>query len=151
MDGDFLVLTISASLIASFGLLADGAAVVIGAMVIAPWILPLRSMAFGMLHDPALVCRSLLTLTAGFAITVVLSALVGAEVAARTSPNLLDLGIALVAGAAAVYAKIRSRAVSSLVVTQPLLRRRLWRSQMGLVCLIFTALYCFHSAIVFCG
>jgi uncharacterized membrane protein len=36
LDGDFLVLTISASLIASFGLLADSAAVVIGAMVIAP-------------------------------------------------------------------------------------------------------------------
>jgi uncharacterized membrane protein len=118
LDGDFLVLTISASLMASFGLLVDSAVVLIGAMVIAPWILPLRLMAFGMLHDPALVGRSLLTLTAGFAITVVLSALVGsgvgmqafgADVAARTSPNLLDLGIALVAGAAAVYAKIQSR------------------------------------------
>ena len=182
LDADFLVLTLSASLIASFGLLADSAGVVIGAMVIAPWILPLRSMSFEMLHDPALVGRSLLTLAAGFAITVSLSALVGAgvgmpvlgaEVAARTSPNLLDLGIALVAGAAAVYAKIRSRAVSSLVgtaiavalvppvcvlglllsagewqaargagllvVTQPQLRRRLWRSQMGLVSLLFTA------------
>lgn len=42
LDGDFLVLTISASLIASFDLLADSAAVLIGAMVIAPWILPLR-------------------------------------------------------------------------------------------------------------
>ena len=120
LDADFLVLTLSASLIVSFGLLADSAGVVIGAMVIAPWILPLRSMSFGMLHDPSLVGRSLLTLAAGFAITVSLSALVGAgvgmpvfgaEVAARTSPNLLDLGIALVAGAAAVYAKIRSRAV----------------------------------------
>ena len=126
LDADFLVLTLAASLIASFGLLADSAGVVIGAMVIAPWILPLRSMSFEMLHDPALVGRSLLTLAAGFAITVSLSALVGAgvgmpvlgaEVAARTSPNLLDLGIALVAGAAAVYAKIRSRAVSSLVGT----------------------------------
>jgi len=198
LDADFLVLTLSASLIASFGLLANSAGVVIGAMVIAPWILPLRSMAFGMLHDPALVGRSLLTLAAGFAIAVSLSVLVGAgvgmpvfgaEVAARTSPNLLDLGIALVAGAAAVYAKIRSRAVSSLVgtaiavalvppvcvlglllsagewqaargagllfvtnllgilsgallllvATQPQLRRRLWRSQMGLVSLLFTA------------
>ena len=198
LDADFLVLTLSASLIVSFGLLADSAGVVIGAMVIAPWILPLRSMSFGMLHDPSLVGRSLLTLAAGFAITVSLSALVGAgvgmpvfgaEVAARTSPNLLDLGIALVAGAAAVYAKIRSRAVSSLVgtaiavalvppvcvlglllsagewqaargagllfvtnllgilsgallllvATQPQLRRRLWRSQMGLVSLLFTA------------
>ena len=49
LDADFLVLTLAASLIASFGLLADSAGVVIGAMVIAPWILPLRSMSFGML------------------------------------------------------------------------------------------------------
>jgi uncharacterized membrane protein len=107
LDSDFLVLTLSASLIASFGLLADSAGVVIGAMVIAPWILPLRSMAFGMLHDPTLVGRSLLTLAAGFAITVSLSALVGAgvgmptfgaDVSARTSPNLLDLGTVIALG-----------------------------------------------------
>ena len=64
--------------------------------MIAPWILPLRSMAFGMLHDLALVGRSLLTLAAASANTVSLSALVGAgvgmpafdaEVAARTFPT----------------------------------------------------------------
>ena len=41
----------------------------------------------------------------------------GSEVAARTSPNLLDLGIALVAGGLATYAKLRSDAVSSLAGT----------------------------------
>ncbi len=200
LDSDFLVLTVAASLIASLGLLADSAAVVIGAMVIAPWILPLRAAAFGMLQGRlALVGTAMATLSAGIALTVLLSSLVGAgvgmpllgqEVTARTSPNLLDLGIALVAGAAAIYAKVRSRAVSSLVgtaiavalvppmcalgllasagqwqsargagllfatnllgilsgalmmlaVSQPLLRRRLWRSRMGLVSLVFTAL-----------
>ncbi|MEX0588457.1 MAG: DUF389 domain-containing protein, partial [Cyanobium sp.] len=49
-DSDFLVLTLASASIASLGLLANSAAVVIGAMVIAPWILPLRSMAFGMLQ-----------------------------------------------------------------------------------------------------
>ncbi len=200
LDADFLVLTLAAGLIASLGLLADSAAVVIGAMVIAPWILPLRAMAFGMLRGRlALVGTALITLGIGIGLTALLSTVVGAgvgmpvlgqEVAARTSPNLLDLGIALVAGAAAIYAKVRSRAVSSLVgtaiavalvppvcvlgllasagqwqgargagllfatnllgilsgalvmlaVTQPLLGRRLWRSRMGLVSLMFTAL-----------
>ena len=199
LDADFLVLTLAAGLIASLGLLADSAAVVIGAMVIAPWILPLRAAAFGMLRGRlGLVGTAMATLGAGIALTVLLSTLVGAgvgmpllgqEVAARTSPNLLDLGIALVAGAAAIYAKVRSRAVSSLVgtaiavalvppvcvlgllasdgqwtsargagllfanllgilsgalvmlaVSQPLLRRRLWHSRMGLVSLGFTAL-----------
>lgn len=200
LDGDFLVLTLAAALIASLGLLANSAAVVIGAMVIAPWILPLRAMAFWMLQGQlALAGKALLTLSIGIGLTALLSAMVGLgvgmpllghEVTARTSPNLLDLGIALVAGAAAIYAKVRSRAVSSLVgtaiavalvppvcvlgllvsagewegargagllfatnllgilngalmmlaVSQPQLRRRLWRSRMGWVSLLFTAL-----------
>ena len=41
----------------------------------------------------------------------------GTEVVARTSPNLLDLGIALVAGGLATYAKLRSDAVSALAGT----------------------------------
>ena len=200
LDADFLVLTLAAALIASLGLLADSAAVVIGAMVIAPWILPLRALAFGMLRGRlTLVGTALVTLGVGIGLTALLSTVVGRgvgmpvlgqEVAARTSPNLLDLGIALVAGAAAIYAKVRSRAVSSLVgtaiavalvppvcvlgllasagqwpgargagllfatnllgilsgalvmlaVTQPQLGRRLWRSRMGLVSLMFTGL-----------
>jgi uncharacterized membrane protein len=38
----------------------------------------------------------------------------GSEVMARTSPNLLDLGVALVAGAVAMYAKLRKDAISAL-------------------------------------
>ena len=70
--------------------------------------------------------RSLVTLAAGVLLTTALSAALGwlvglpqfgSEVAARTSPNLLDLGIALVAGGLATYAKLRSDAVSSLAGT----------------------------------
>jgi hypothetical protein len=41
----------------------------------------------------------------------------GSEVNSRTTPNLLDLGIALVAGSLASYAKVRNKAVSSLAGT----------------------------------
>lgn len=41
----------------------------------------------------------------------------GSEVLTRTTPSLLDLGIALVAGGLATYAKLRSDAVSSLAGT----------------------------------
>jgi uncharacterized membrane protein len=41
----------------------------------------------------------------------------GSEVLSRTTPNLLDLAIALVAGAIAIYGKVHSRAVSSLAGT----------------------------------
>ena len=127
LDEVFIVLSIGAGLIATLGLLADSPAVVIGAMVVAPWIMPLRAAAFAVLFgDIPLLTRSLRTLMVGVLATTVLSILLGklaglpqfgSEVAARTSPNLLDLGIALVAGGLATYAKLRSDAVSSLAGT----------------------------------
>ena len=42
LSESFIVLTIGAGLIATLGLLSNNSAVVIGAMVVAPWILPLR-------------------------------------------------------------------------------------------------------------
>ena len=123
-DQPFVVLTLASGAIATLGLLADSSAVVIGAMLIAPWMLPLRAAAFGILQGRLLlVGRALLTLLIGIAITVVLSVLLGAsvglpimgsEVEARTQPNLLDLGVALVAGAIAAYASVSSKALSSL-------------------------------------
>ncbi|MFL0755749.1 MAG: DUF389 domain-containing protein, partial [Prochlorococcus sp.] len=41
LDEVFVILTIGAGMIATLGLQANSAAVVIGAMVVAPWILPL--------------------------------------------------------------------------------------------------------------
>lgn len=127
LDEPFVVLTLAAGLIATLGLLADSAAVVIGAMLIAPWILPLRSASFAILQGrPGLVGRALLTLTVGVVITVALSAGLGAlarlpvlgdEVLRRTTPNLLDLGIALVAGSIATYGRLRQEAVSSIAGT----------------------------------
>ncbi len=126
-DQAFLVLTLAAGAIATLGLLANSSAVVIGAMLIAPWMLPLRAAAFGILQGRLLlVGRALFTLLIGIALTVVLSVLLGAsvglpilgsEVAARTQPNLLDLGVALVAGAIAAYASVSSKAISSLAGT----------------------------------
>jgi len=123
----FLVLSVGASLIATLGLLANSAAVVIGAMVVAPWITPLRAAAFAiLLGEVRLLGRSLRTLLVGVATTTLLSLILGwvaglpqfgTEVLSRTEPNLLDLGIALVAGGLATYAKLRSDAVSSMAGT----------------------------------
>jgi len=120
----FVVLTLASTLIASFGLLANSASVVIGAMVVAPWILPLQAIAFGVLQGRSrLVLRALLTLVAGVTLAMALSLLIGrlsgfpaygSEVLARTTPNLLDLGVALVAGALAMYARLRRQAISAL-------------------------------------
>ena len=127
LDEVFIVLSVGASLISTLGLLANSPAVVIGAMVVAPWIMPLRAAAFAiLLGEVRLLGRSLQTLLVGVLSTTLLSFLLGSaaglpqfgtEVLARTSPTLLDLGIALVAGGLATYAKLRSDAVSSLAGT----------------------------------
>ena len=127
LDEPFVVLTVAASLIATLGLLADSPAVVIRAMLIAPWILPLRSASFAIVEGRLpLVGRALLTLAVGVAITMALSAglgwlarlpVLGDEVLRRTTPNLLDLGIALVAGSIATYGRLRPEAVSSIAGT----------------------------------
>jgi len=123
-DPVFVVLTVGATLLATQGLLADSAAVVIGAMVVAPWILPLQAMAFAILQGRLReVLRAFRTLMLGVGIclglAVTLGLLVdfpsfGREVMDRTSPNLLDLGIALVAGAIAMFAKLRREAITAL-------------------------------------
>lgn len=194
------MLTLAAGMIASLGLLANSSAVVIGAMLIAPWMLPLRATAYAILQGRLrLVATALLTLLLGVVVTVLLSLLLGfgvglpilgSEVAARTQPNVLDLGVALVAGAISTYASVRSKALSSLAgtaiavalvppvcafglllskaqwgdalgaallfaanllgilsgglltlaISQPELRLNLWRSRLGLVSLLLTAL-----------
>ena len=53
LNESFIVLTVGASLIASLGLVADNNAVIIGAMVVAPWILPLRVAVFAILIGQA--------------------------------------------------------------------------------------------------
>ena len=171
-DQEFVVLTLAAGIIATLGLLANSSAVVIGAMLIAPWMLPLRATAFAILQGRlGLVARALATLLIGMAITVGLSALLGlwvglpilgSEVAARTQPNLLDLGVALVPpvcafgllssktlwgdalGAALLFAAnllgILSGSLIALAICLPELRMNLWRSRLGLVSLLLTAL-----------
>ena len=133
LNESFIVLTVGASLIASIGLVANNAAVVIGAMVVAPWILPLRVAVFAVLIGRArLLSRSLFTLAAGAGITLILSMGLGLiarsqgllvvealpeQVLTRLEPNILDLGIALAAGAVATYAKVNPGAVSSMAGT----------------------------------
>ena len=114
LNESFIVLTVGASLIASLGLVADNNAVIIGAMVVAPWILPLRVAVFAILIGQArLLSRSLITLVAGAGITLILSMGLGLiarsqsllvvealpeQIVARLEPNTFDLGIALAAG-----------------------------------------------------
>ena len=104
--------------IASFGLLTDSTAVVIGAMLVAPLMTPIQAVAASMVMGwERRQLNSLLLVAVAALWSVLLSYFFGLlgpdrielpnEVLSRTSPTLFDLGIALAAGAAGAYTIVR--------------------------------------------
>ncbi|MDJ0659145.1 MAG: DUF389 domain-containing protein [Crocosphaera sp.] len=120
----FFFLLICATVIASFGLIEDSTAVIIGAMIIAPLMNPILSMAFAIVtRDWTLYKRSMITVALGASFTISIAFIlgllipvdvVGKEVMARTQPNLIDLGIAIAAGAAGSFSLTRQSIASSI-------------------------------------
>jgi len=118
-SGHFAFMTIASAGIAILGLLLSSPAVVIGAMLISPLMGPIIGFGFGLaVVDLADIRRSLLTAGAGILLAVLVCAFVVAisplqtvtsEIAARTRPNLFDLGVAIFSGLAGTYAMIRGR------------------------------------------
>ena len=114
---NYLVLTIASCFLSTFGLLINSAAVIIGAMIVAPLMLPMRGFAFATLEgDLPLLKRSSIAVSMGTFLTVFCSYLIGvivglpemgSEILSRTQPTLIDLLIAIIAGGISGYAKIR--------------------------------------------
>jgi uncharacterized hydrophobic protein (TIGR00271 family) len=116
----FAILLLLASAIATFGLLSDSLAVVIGAMIVAPLMLPIMGMAFSIsLGDRDGIINTLLVSLAGIAMAVIVGFLLTLPVAQllhpreiqqimnRTAPHLLDLMAALATGVAGAFALSR--------------------------------------------
>lgn len=124
---NYIVFTISACLIATFGLVSNSTAVIIGAMLIAPLMLPLRALAFAALEGEfPLFRKALFSIIGATIIAIFLSNLTGhlvnlpefgSETLARTQPNLVDLGIAVVAGGISSFAKVRRGVSDALAGT----------------------------------
>ena len=120
----FFFMLAASGVIATFGLLSNSAAVIIGAMIVAPLMNPIISLAFGGIEaNRVLISRSLLTIVIGTVVIITMAFLVseligwklaGSELIARMSPSLLDLGIAVAAGAAAAFAYTRPGVSSAL-------------------------------------
>lgn len=123
----YLVLIIGSCTIATLGLLANSTAVIIGAMIVAPLMLPIRAFAFGALvGNLDLFRRGIVSLGVGSLIAVGfawgLGVMVGlssygSEVLSRSKPTLLDLGIAIAAGGISGYAKVQPKISGSLAGT----------------------------------
>ncbi|MFN6473579.1 MAG: DUF389 domain-containing protein [Nostoc sp. SerVER01] len=119
LDSAYIILIISSCAIATFGLLSNSAAVIIGAMIIAPLMLPIRGLAFGALQaDITLFRKGVIAVAVGTLLAVAIACsfgwLVGlpsygSEILARSRPTLLDLGIAVAAGGISGYGKIEPK------------------------------------------
>ena len=128
-DLDYVVLCIAACAIASLGLLVNSSAVIIGAMIVAPLMTPMRGLALGALEgDVNLFRSSAISIFVGLLLSVGMSAMLGrlsqipatefgSEILARTQPTLVDLAIALAAGTIAGFAKIRPHISDALAGT----------------------------------
>lgn len=120
LDSDFIILTLLSCVIATFGLIMNSAAVIIGAMLVAPLMSPILRLALALVcADVDRVLSGLWTLVVGALIAILLSAILGmlvsvgplsfldelpSEVVGRTRPNLFDLIVALAGGTSAAYA-----------------------------------------------
>lgn len=120
----FLMLMALSTLLASVGLFASSAPVIIGAMILAPLMGPIISLSMALARqDPSLLTASATTLGIGIFVSLSFSSLasfvipmeiVTPEITARLSPNLLDLAVAVISGIAGAYAHARIDAAKSL-------------------------------------
>lgn len=114
LSSTFVFMTILSTLVASVGLHQNSVAVIIGAMVIAPFLGPNVALALSScLADRDLAKNAMNTLVAGVAIVLLLSTLLGfvldtntslSEIESRTHVSILDIVLALASGCAGVLA-----------------------------------------------
>ncbi len=114
---DFVTLVCLSTLIAGLGLIRNSAAVVIGAMLVAPLMTPLVGCGLALVHGNLILIRNAARSVAlgfclSFAIGVGLGVLVPdvgwtEELLSRGQPGRLDLIVALASGLAAAYATAR--------------------------------------------
>lgn len=121
---DYVVLMAVATAIASLGLLQNSAAVVIGAMLVAPLMTPMLGAGLA-LSEGNLVFfrRAIQAMSYGVATALLVSTFFGfvtpdtdltLELMARGAPNVLDLVVAFLSGAAAAYAMARPNILGAM-------------------------------------
>jgi uncharacterized hydrophobic protein (TIGR00271 family) len=121
---DFVFLMILATGIASFGLMQNSPAVVIGAMLVAPLMTPLLGSGLALVQGNLPLLRACLkSICLGFLAALLVGGFLGwigplgeltGELAGRGNPSLLDFGVAMLSGVAASYCVARPGLSSAL-------------------------------------
>ena len=118
-SGRYLFLVLISASISLLGLLMPSVAVLIGAMLLSPLMMPIIGLGFGIATlDFREVRRAATALGLGSAVAMILSVVlislspvqtITSEIAGRTQPTLFDLLVALLSAVAGAYALIRGR------------------------------------------
>lgn len=127
---DYFLMVILSCSIATFGLVIDSSAVIIGAMLVAPLMSPILGLSLASVAgEQHMFRRAVVALIEGVLLAAILSMIQGwlahalpfdvlnelpGEILARTKPTPFDLGIALAGGAAAAYALAQPRLSAAL-------------------------------------
>jgi uncharacterized hydrophobic protein (TIGR00271 family) len=124
INTQYLSLMVLSTTLATIGLYQDSAAVVIGAMLLAPLMAPIISFSMGVVRqDSNLSKRSVRKIAVGIVIALGAAAFITlvfpykpltGEMEGRLHPSLLDLGVAIVAGVAGAYTKAYREILQSL-------------------------------------
>jgi uncharacterized hydrophobic protein (TIGR00341 family) len=110
----YISMIVLSSIVAAIGVINNNVAVIIGAMVIAPMLIPNVSLSLATaLGDLQLAKSALKTISLGISIAIILSFALGLilpvdpslqEISSRTSVGLMDIALALASGAAGALA-----------------------------------------------
>jgi uncharacterized hydrophobic protein (TIGR00271 family) len=121
----YVALMALSTVLAVFGLFADSAPVIIGAMILAPLMSPIMAMGMGVVRrgEKGMLYEAVRSFGIGVGIAlgvaVVLTLVtplntVNSEIGARLNPTLLDMGVAVISGIAGAYAHARAEVARSL-------------------------------------
>lgn len=115
----YFIMNALSAVIASYGLLANSAAVVIGAMLVAMMLGPISGVALSFIDSRWILFRTAIsTLLMGVVMIFAIGVVIGfihhdmpmtTEILSRTQPTVIDLMIALAGGAAGAFASVSPR------------------------------------------
>ena len=121
---EFVVLLITSSVLATLGLISNSPAVVIGAMIVAPLMDPILSLAFGIaIGHRELILKATALIALGIGLVIATSAsltqalsvdFLDEQILSRTSPNLIDMLVAIAAGTVGAFVQSRRSLLNSL-------------------------------------
>jgi uncharacterized hydrophobic protein (TIGR00271 family) len=124
LNSIYLVLMVLSTMLATVGLYLNSSSVIIGAMLLAPLMAPIVSLAMGILRGNIKLFKdSIGKIVLGILIALLSSALITClfpykpitdEMLARINPTLLDLAVAIISGIAAAYSKSFKEIIQSL-------------------------------------